>query len=543
LTVPPSSFPATFPNGTPDAPEGTGTRGFVLIFFLGVVIRLFACQHTHIVNPDGVYYIHQAKAIYFGEWNSLTSCCLSFVSSYPFFVAGAYALFEEWVVAARFVSLFFGSMTLIPLHFLCKRFFEKDINLLTLLVFAMLPVFVSGSAEVIRDPVCWFFLSLGLYFFIRSYEKNDRLFLLFSCLSFLMASWARIESFVFILVGCVCLLTVPEERRIRKAVAFALPLMGTLLLILWAVIFLDKPLVQTLRLNDIVDKLSAPVLAYEALRSGLEGLMEHPLDGVTPHFLHKTRELVWLVALGTLVKYMIKAYFYLFFILFILGLGSVWHRLREDRRILYLSFAAVSLFVVFYLHVIQTWMMFDRFWAIFMLPAFMVVGFGLQKGVFLLTSGLRLKKSMALSILSLLILLCALPKDLKSREADKTIYKEIGELIAHREGNDREIRIVKSLRTPDWSAFYANLDYRGVDCPRTHFGMEPEPFDEVVFKDYEVFIGYLKTNNIPYFLWEEKVWPTDGFDFLNQREPGDLEKLGSWYHPDVGKIILYGVIS
>ncbi len=541
--MPPSSFPATFPKGTPDAPEGTGTRGFVLIFFLGVVIRLFACQHTHIVNPDGVYYIHQAKAIYFGEWNSLTSCCLSFVSSYPFFVAGAYALFEDWVVAARFVSLVFGSMTLIPLHLLCKRFFEKDINLLTLLVFAMLPVFVSGSAEVIRDPVCWFFLSLGLYFFIRSYEKNDRLFLLFSCLSFLMASWARIESFVFILVGCVCLLTVPEGRRIRKAVAFAVPLMGALLLILWAVIFLDKPLVETLRLHDIVDKLSAPVLAYEALRSGLEGLMEHPLDGVTPHFLHKTRELVWLVALGTVVKYMIKAYFYLFFILFILGLGSVWHRLREDRRILYLSFTAVSLFVVFYLHVIQTWMMFDRFWTIFMLPASTVIGFGLRKTILMLTTRCRMKNAMAVSIVCLLILICALPKDLKSREEDKVVYKEIGELIAYREGNDRVIRILKSLHTPDWTAFYANLDYRGAPCPRLHFGMEPKPFDEAVFRDYKGFMGYLKKNTIPYFLWEEKAWPTDGFDFLNQRESDDLEELGSWHHPDVGKIILYSVIS
>lgn len=542
MTVPPSPFPARIPNSNPDAPEGPGTGGFVLIFILGVVIRLFACQHTHIVNPDGVYYIHQAKAIYFGEWKSLTSCCLSFVSSYPFFVAGAYALFEEWVVAARFVSLVFGSMTLIPLHLLCKRFFEKDINLLTLLVFAMLPVFVSGSAEVIRDPVCWFFLSLGLYFFIRSYEKNDWLFLLFSCLSFLMASWARIESFVFILVGCVCLLTVPEERRIRKAVAFALPLIGALLPILWAVIFLDKPLVQTLRLHDIVDKLSAPVFAYEALRSGLEGLMEHPLDGVTPHFLHKTRELVWLVALGTVVKYMIKAYFYLFFILFILGLESVWHRLREDYRILYLSFAAVSLFFVFYLHVIQTWMMFDRFWAIFMLPAIMVIGFGLQKAILMLTNRCHIKNAMAVSIVGLLILICALPKDLKSREEDKVVYKEIGELIAYREGIDREIRVLKSLHTPAWTSFYANLNYKGAACPRTDFGMEPMPFDEAVFKDYEVFIGFLKENSIPYFLWEEKAWPENGFDFMARKDPHDFLEIGAWRHPDSGRIILFEVL-
>jgi len=539
--VPPSFFRATFLNRNPDAPVRLGTGGVILIFILGVVVRLFACQHTYIINPDGVYYIYQAKAIYYGEWHGLTSCYLSFVSSYPFFVAGAYALFHEWIVAAQFVSFFFGFMTLIPIHLLCRRFFDRDISILTLLLFALFPVFVAGSAEVIRDPVCWFFLALGLHLFVKSEEANERLVLLLSCLCLMMASWARIEAALFIMVSLAYLLAVPRQGRIRKATFFSLPLIGVLSLVLFSGIFLDKPLYHILRLNDIVDKLSAPILGYEILRGRLAELSHQPLQGVMPFFLQKARHLVWLVALGTLVKYMIRAYLYIFFILFILGLGSVWRRLREDTGILYLSISAISVFVVFYLHVIQTWMMFDRFWVIFMLPAFMVVGFGLQKGVFLLTTRCRLKKSTAFSILGLLILISALPKDLKSREADKTVYKEIGEMIAHREGNDREIRIVKSLRTPDWPAFYANLNYRGAACPRTDFGMEPTPFDEAVFRDYETFIGYLKRNRISYFLWEEGAWPRNTFHLLDRKSAEDLKEVGIWHHPDVGKVVLFRV--
>lgn len=540
--MPPSFFRATFPNGNPDAHGHIGTGGFVLIFILGVVIRLFACQHTHIVNPDGVYYIHQARAIYFGEWSSLTSCHLTFVSSYPFFVAGAYALFQEWIVAARFVSLFFGSITLIPIYFLCRRFFDRDVSSLTLLVFALLPVFAGNSADVVRDPVCWFFLAIGLHFFVKSEETNERLALVISSVSFMMASWARIESALFIMVSLAYLLALGQQDRIRKGTFFALPLVGVLFLVLVLAMVFDKPIIQTLRLHDIVDKLSGPIISYETLRGGLVKLSEQPLQDGLQHFLHKARQLVWLVAFGTLAKYMIKAYFYLFFILFLLGLGSVWRQLRKDRRIFYFSLTAVSVFVVFYLHVIQTWMMFDRFWAIFMLPAFMVMGFGLQKGIFLLTSRCRLKKSMALSILGLLILLCALPKDLKSREADKTVYKEIGEWIARREGNDREIRIAKSLHTPDWTAFYANLNYMGAACPRTDFGMEPMPFDEAVFKDYDVFIGLLKENSIPYFLWEETAWPESGFDFMARKDPHDFLEIGAWRHSDSGRIILFEVL-
>jgi len=538
----PSFFRAIFTNGNPNDPGRVGTGGIVLIFILGLVIRLFACQHIFVVNPDGVYYIHQARAIYYGEWNSLTSCHLSFLSNYPFFIAGAYAIFHHWVVAAKFVSVFFGSITLIPLYFLCRRFFDRDISTLTTLVFALLPVFVARSADVVRGPICWFFLAVGLYFFIKSDEKDYRIPLLLSCLSFLIASWARIESVLFVLVSPIYLLAVPQEKRIKKLVFFTLPLIGALVLVFFGVIFLNKPLEHTLRLDELVDKLSAPIIAYGTLRSDLAELMIQPLAGVMPHFLHKARHLVWLVALGTVVKYMIRAYFYLFFIIFVLGLGGVWHRLKEDRRILYLSLIALSAFILLFLHVVQKWMMFDRFCAIFMIPAFMVVGFGLQKTVLLINTRFQVKNSIVLLILCLLILSCSLPKNLKSKEADKIVYKEIGEVIAQREGNSKEIKIVKSLRTPDWTPFYANLNYEGAPCPKTDFGIESTRFDEIVFRDYEGFLGYLKKNGITYFLWEERAWPKGGFDFLSRKDPADFKEIGAWSHPDTGRMVLFKVL-
>ena len=535
----PSFFRAIFPNANSNDPERVGAGVIILIFILGLAIRLFACQHTFVINPDGIYYIHQARAIYYGEWNSLASCHLSFLSNYPFFIAGAYTIFHNWIFAAKFVSLFFGSITLIPLYFLCRRFFDRDISALTTLVFALLPVFVARSADVVRGPICWFFLAVGLYFFIKSDEKKYRILLLLSCLSFLIASWARIESVLFVLVSSIYLSAVPQKKRIEKLVFFTLPLIGSLVLIFFAVLFLNKPLEHTLRLYEIVNKLSAPIIAYENLRSGLAELMLQPLEGVMPHFLHKARHLVWLVALGTVVKYMISAYFYLFFIIFVLGLGGVWHRLKVDRRILYLSLIALSAFMLLYVHVVQMWMMFDRFWPIFMLPAFMVVGFGLAKSGLFIRSKFHLKKSTVLALLCLMILAVALPKSLKSKEADKVVFKEIGELIAHREGNAKVTKIVKSLRTPNWAAFYANLEYEGAPCPKTDFGIEYKRFDEMVFRDYEGFMGYLKKNGVEYFLWEERAWPKGGFDFLNRKDPNAFKEIGNWSHPDTGRIVLF----
>jgi len=539
--VSPSFFRDTFPNTDPDAPSRIGAAGVFLTILLGAAVRVFASLHTYIINPDGIYYIHQAKAIYFGEWDVLTSCHLIFVSIYPFLISAGYVLFREWIMAAQFVSLLFGTATLIPLYLLCRRFLDRDTSILTLLLFAMLPVFVSGSVEIVRDPVCWFFLALGLYFFVSSYKESGRLSLALSCLCLMTASWARVESALFLMIGLVYLLAVPQRGRIAKATFFALPLMGAFLLVVVAGMLLDQPLTRILRLDDIVHKLSAPILSYQTLREGLSELTRQLHEGVIPYFLQWTRQVVWLVALGIVVKYMIRAYFYLFFVLFLLGLGAAWRRSREEPEILYLSISAAAIFAVYYLHVIQTWMMCDRYWGIFMLPAVIAVGFGLKKAVSLLTTRCRLRASTAFSILGFLILIFMLPKDLKPSEGDKAVYREIGERIAQKEGNAKEIRIVKSLKTPDWTPFYSNLNYAGAACPFTDFGIKETDFDGTVFKDYQGFMGYLRNNHSAYFLWEEGVWPKDAFHLLDRQRPEDLIEVGRWHQSDVGRIILFRV--
>jgi len=538
----PSLPHTTSSNDSSNDPGRGGAREIALIFILGLVIRLFACQYTFIVNPDGVYYIHQARAIYYGEWDSLTAC-INFLSNYPFFIAGAYSIFHDWIVAAKSVSLFFGSITLIPLYFLFRRFFDKHISILGVLVFAVLPVFVRISADVVRGPICWFFLTLGLYFFIKSGDKNYRLPLLFCCLSFLMASWARIEAMLFIFVTCAYLLAMPQEKRIKRLAIFTMPFALILAFALCWALFIDASLVDTFRLSEVGKKFSAPFIEYETLRSNLSELMAQPLTENVPQFLHKARHLIWLIALGTLVKYMIRAYFYLPFILFLLGLGGMWRRLKEDRRVLYFSLIASCVFILLYLHVIQKWMMFDRFWSIFILVCFLAFGFGLEKSALLIRSRFHLKQSTALVLLCFLVLAVALPKNLKAREEDKVVFKEIGELIAHREGKENVTKIVKSLRTPNWTPFYANLKYEGAPCPMINFGLKETEFEETMFKSYGRFVHRLRKESVKYFLWEERAWPKSGFDFLKTKNQRDLKELGTWSHPDTGKLILFSLGS
>jgi hypothetical protein len=512
------------------------SRQMIYIFLLGFVIRLFACQYTFVVNPDGTLYIHQARAIYYGLWDSLLRCQVGGVSNYVLLVAGFYRILGDWVVAAKSVSFIFGTMTLIPLYFLLKRFFEENIALLSTLIFALLPVFVARSADVIRDPVYWFFLVLGLYLFVSQIEKRNYLYLLLSSLCFVMGTWARVEGILFILTSSFYVLLLEKERKLEKLAIFVAPIVFLLVFSLAGSLFFDLPTEKIFRLHEVVDKFFQPIIKYKNLRAGLEGLTGKPLMGVSEHFLQKVRNLIWFVALGTIFRYLVEAYFYFFFLIFIVGLKGIWKRIKSDRRILYLALNATCALILLYVHVLEVWVIFYRFLAVFILPSFVIIGFGLEKIIFFLRSRFHLKDSVALLILCLFILACALPKNLEPHERDKLVFKDIGEFIANREGNSQKIGIAASVQSIRWVSFYANLDYAGAPCPLPYID-----FKEIVGDSYQDFVRNLKKDGMRYFLWEERHWPAEAFDFMKEMKEEDFKALGNWYHPDTGRMILFKV--
>jgi hypothetical protein len=68
---------------------------------IGFLLRLYACWATFIIPPDGALYLYQAKMIVNGQWDKITGCGLGYLSNYPLLIAGAYAVFHDWVIAAQ----------------------------------------------------------------------------------------------------------------------------------------------------------------------------------------------------------------------------------------------------------------------------------------------------------------------------------------------------------------------------------------------------------------------------------------------------------
>jgi len=175
---------------------------------------------------------------------------MRYLSNYSILIVLAYKIFGDWVVAAKSVSLFFGTITLIPLYFLLDRFFKKEIALVATLAFALIPIFVAKSVDVVRDPIYWFFSVLGLYLFVSQIEKRNYLYLILSSLFFLMAAWARIR----------------QDRKIQRSFIFAIPVVLVLLLGIFGIMISNISVHDFHRGYEIKTKFSAPIIEYKNLR-------------------------------------------------------------------------------------------------------------------------------------------------------------------------------------------------------------------------------------------------------------------------------------
>jgi hypothetical protein len=245
---------------------------------------------------------------------------------------------------------------------------------------------------------------------------------------------------------------------------------------------------------------------------------------------------VWFIALGILFISMVKTFFYPFFLVFVIGLVGIRERVNKDKRIAYFAFIAIGALVILYMYILTKQTMSTRFLAVFVLPSSIFLGFGLEKIISFLRSRFNLAESVTLSILCLLILACSLPKNLKPRETDKLVFKEIGELIADREGNDTEILVATSKHSIPWISFYANLNYEGAPRPKQNYDLE-----NIIGNNYETFVKNIRKRRINYVLWEEKHWPPQSADYLRIGQPTDFIKIGTWSHPDTGKLMLFKV--
>ncbi|MBI5593644.1 MAG: glycosyltransferase family 39 protein [Deltaproteobacteria bacterium] len=508
-----------------------------LVILAGLGLRVWVGLHTVIVNPDGALYIHQAMALYFKNWNSLKTCGLSFLSSYPVLIAAGYYLVHDWILSARLISLFFGTALLIPLYLMFKEWVRDDSAILSLLVFAVTPVLVSNSVELVRDPINWFFLSLGTFAVIRQAKTHSPWLLLIASLCFLAAIWARIEAVLFPAVTLGYLLCLKNNRRMINVLIFLSPLLVIMFFSIAGLMISGLSFNDLHRCHEIAGKFIEPIREYQKMAESLKSLAWSSPNPSMEFFLPEARNLIWLIALGTLLNRFLEAFFYPFVVFYVVGFFGIHHKIRSDSRLLYLAILTVSGLALLYMHTLQTWMLYYRFFGIVMIPGAIFCAFGIERLLNILTRRLSVQPATVFWVILLLIIGAGLPKNLKSPDLDKSVFIQIGETVFQNAPKSSGARIATSRHTQTWVSFYANIHLPGTaPCP-----LDPTNCWESFPDDPDQFYDHLRQNRQDFVLWEEKYWPFHDFTLSDPAVSKTYKELGRWYHRDTGKMILYAV--
>jgi len=518
-------------------------RSFVsafCVFFIGFVLRLVAWSNTMVINPDGALFIHQARAIYSGQTDTLF-CAINYLPNLSLLIAGSYWLFHDWVFAARCVSFLFGFATLVPIYLLLKRFFAEPIVSLGTLVFAVLPVFVGSSVDIIRDPISWFFASLGLYWFTVGMESKLRWYFALSSLSLMMAAWARIEASVLIVFSLLFLshhVMQKKEQALSRLACFFMPVI-TLAVSGLVAVLATKGLsgLGILLENAFTGILSSPFSHYRTMSDKLATLAFQNRYDSLGFFLAEARKNLWLVALGSVLNRCLEAFFFFFFIVCGIGFITAIRRSFGDQRMKYFVSVSCGLVILLYLHTFRSWYIDYRHVCLLIISTSVFVGFGIDRMRQFIQNRISTRQNLITIVMALVIVALPLPKDLKPRDADKRVFKEIGEFLADREGAAKFIPIATSCSSYRLISFYANLGYHGAPCP-----VESEATCWEYFSDsFEHFMENVRASSIKYFVWSEKLWPGGSASVFETPFSLHLKELRRWHHPDTGEMILYEV--
>jgi 4-amino-4-deoxy-L-arabinose transferase-like glycosyltransferase len=450
-------------------------------------------------------------------------------------IAGCYALIHDWILSARLISLVFGTALLVPLYLILKEWVRDESAVLCLLVFAVTPVLVSNSAELVRDPICWFFLASGICAVIRQ-GKTHASWLLLASFCFLAAAWARIEAVLFLAVTLGFLIC--HKPKISRILIFLSPLVVLLIFSIAALMFSSIPLNDLHRGHEIAGKFIEPIRQYQIMAKSLKTLNWSSPNPFMEFFLPEARNLIWLIALGTLLNRFLEAFFYPFVVLYVLGICGFYRKIRLDARLLYLAVLTVSILAVLYMHTLQTWMLYYRFFGIVMIPASVLCAFGLETLLKSFSQKFNLRQAAVFLTLFLVIIAVSLPKNLKPPDADKSVFVQIGQTVFDNLPAAAPARIATSRHTQIWVSFYANLKRpETLTCPLDVTRCwESFPDDPIQFKKH------LRQNRLDFLLWEEKRWPFLHFTPSDPDLGGFYRELGRWEHRDTGKMILFAVI-
>ena len=317
----------------------------------------------------------------------------------------------------------------------------------------------------------------------------------------------------------------------KRLFFFSLPLLSVALLILVSTMFVERSHEAIYRTNKIYSELTQFTTQYKEVRDQLKVLSkEHPDN--FGEFLHGVRNIIWAIPLAMIFSTILEGYFYpyaLFFFLGFVGIKSKWQKKGNMGYFVCLIASGVG---VLYIHLLKTWLIYNRFLSILLFPSFLFIGFGIENALRFLKMKCRFSSLTAAVWAVVFIVAFGLGKNVRPNHEDKVVYRQAGEIIASQKQKNQMVEIAGVHSTVyEWVFFYAHRYFPGPLCAKNLRTKVP--------KHYADLVEGMRTAGVRYLFFEENQWTQKGVNLKAAPYQQDFDVLGQWHHKDTGSLMLW----
>lgn len=256
-----------------------------IIFIFGLMIRLYYVPYDLPIILDGF----NGYTLYALDISILGHLPNYFInqSGWPEFLSIFFMNFHsdnlmEYMNLQRTISVVLSSLTIIPVYYICKKFFNPTFSLIGSIIFTFQPFLIINSTLGVSEPLYIFVISVGILFFLNS----NKIFI-FS--SFGLIAWATIirpeGQFWFYAFSIIYFL---RFRKSRKELLMYLLCLGIFLIVLSPIVVHR---IQCCENDGIIGRVLGELNNYESFSSEIDNPSK--IISYGPDYYNGVKLFVW----------------------------------------------------------------------------------------------------------------------------------------------------------------------------------------------------------------------------------------------------------
>ena len=187
-----------------------------VIFFIGLGLRVHYFPHELPLVVDSLsYFLYSTETISLGH---LPTTWTPINNGWPIFIAFWFSIINlentlEYMQLQRTISIILSTLTVIPVYFLCRKFFNDKLSLIGASIFIFDPRIILNSLLGITEPLFILLSTTALVFFLK-YKRKE---IIFAFILVSLCTTVRSEGiFVFLTLTILFLIKYKISKEIIK---------------------------------------------------------------------------------------------------------------------------------------------------------------------------------------------------------------------------------------------------------------------------------------------------------------------------------------